>query len=340
MKRMLACFVILFLIMVAADASARETGPVELTLHPAKAPKPMEKYQLLPKPDQQSDSDAVPLYEKAAQSLPRDLNTEQVRQWLDTPLKELPVNEVRSVLKALKPTLEVIEQASRCKNCKWPPVKPGTFPANQREYRTLAFSLALQARFQIAQGRYDKAIGTMQTGLTMARHLAEGTTLMQGMEATAFASFMLKQAEQLIQAHDAPNLYSALKSLPKPLIDLNKQMELEIANLKKYKNPLTRKKLQDILKPAHHRVRVLMKKLDRRIAALQCVEALRLYAAAHNGKFPNELSNITEVSIPDDPGTQKPFTYRLVGAQAFVEAPAPKGGRPEDAMQYKLTLKE
>ena len=42
-------------------------------------------------------------------------------------------------------------------------------------------------------------------------------------------------------------------------------------------------------------------KLDRRVAALRVVEAIRLYAASHDGKLPDALSQITEVPVPGRP---------------------------------------
>jgi hypothetical protein len=61
--------------------------------------------------------------------------------------------------------------------------------------------------------------------------------------------------------------------------------------------------------------------LDRRVAALRCVEAVRLHAASHGGKLPESLSQITEVPVPDDPATGKPFEYALDGAAAVLKAP-------------------
>jgi hypothetical protein len=72
----------------------------------------------------------------------------------------------------------------------------------------------------------------------------------------------------------------------------------------------------------------------------QCIEALRLYAAAHEGKFPKELSRITEVPVPNDPVMQKPFVYRCTGSDAVLEAPAPEGATERDAIRYELSLKE
>lgn len=335
MKRTFICLVILFFLVVSA--AARQ---VELTLHPAKAPKPRNKYQLLPRAKEQSGADALPLYEKAVQSLPKDSQRDQkIRQWVKTPLNKLPRKQVQSTLQQLRATLQLVEQAARCKQCNWPPFKPGTLPKNLSEYRKLAFVLAVQARLQIAQGQYDQAVRTIQTGLAMARHMGEAPNLAQGLVGLAIGAVMLNQMEALVQAPDAPNLYRALQELPKPLVDLTKTMELEIANLRKY-NFLLRRQFEKQLKPAHDRVRQTMNRLDRHVAALQCVEALRLYAGAHNGKFPNALTDITRVPIPTDPITQKPFVYSRTGSKAVLEAPAPKGAKPKDAMQYKLTLKE
>jgi hypothetical protein len=78
---------------------------------------------------------------------------------------------------------------------------------------------------------------------------------------------------------------------------------------------------------------------DRRFAALRCVEAVRLYAAAH-GKLPKALQDITDVPIPDDPITGKPFEYSADGDKAKLVAPPP-GEKPPPYMllTYELTLR-
>jgi hypothetical protein len=59
---------------------------------------------------------------------------------------------------------------------------------------------------------------------------------------------------------------------------------------------------------------------DRQLAALRCIEALRLYAAAHNGELPATLDEIKEVPIPLNPMTGKPFPYHLEGKTAVLDA--------------------
>jgi hypothetical protein len=242
-------------------------------------------------------------------------------------------------LKRFETSLKLFEQAARCKTCKWSAAQRSPMFGNQP--RMIAQALGLQARLDIAEKKYDSAIHTVQTGVGMGRHIADGPTLIHGLVGTAVGALALKEAEHLIQAPDSPNLYWALESLPKPLIDLTKQMEAEIANIEsQYRNPLTRMAMKRQLEPAHERVRVLTKKLDRQVAALQCIEGLRLYANAHDGKFPNQLSDVTEVSVPVDPLSGKPFVYRCTDSEVVLEAVLPETARPEDALEYKLTLKE
>lgn len=334
MKRVFICLIVLLLVAVAADGRT-----VELTLHPAKAPEPAQKYRLLPKAEEQTDADAVPLYEKAVEKLPRNIKPDQIRKWRETPADKLPRRQVQSTLEKYKPSLQLVEQAAKCKLCNWPPFNPGTFPDNLSEYRELTYVLVLQARLQIAEGQYEQAIGTIQTGFAMARQIGEAHNLTQGLVAIAIGALMCRELEQFIQGPNAPNLYQSLGTLPKPLVDITKTMELEIANLKNY-NFLLRRQFKKILEPAHERVRITMKRLDRHVAALRCVEALRLYAAAHDGKFPKELSSITEFVVPNDPIMQKPFVYRCTGSNAVLEAPAPKGATEREAIRYDLKLKE
>jgi hypothetical protein len=67
--------------------------------------------------------------------------------------------------------------------------------------------------------------------------------------------------------------------------------------------------LSRIFLPALNRVISRQAQVERNLAALRVVEALRMYAAAHDGQLPDKLSDVTEVPIPDDPGTGRSFDY-------------------------------
>ncbi len=80
-------------------------------------------------------------------------------------------------------------------------------------------------------------------------------------------------------------------------------------------------------------------RLDRRVASLRVVEAVRLYAASHDGKLPEELSQITRVPIPVDPATGKAFEYRRVGGAAVLALPeAGMKGKPMNP--YRITVRK
>jgi tetratricopeptide (TPR) repeat protein len=246
------------------------------------------------------------------------------------------------VLNKLKPTLDLLYQATRSKQCNWPFVKPGQvsqqFMDDLSKYRQFAFILDVQAKLQIAQGRYDQAKETLKTSLTMAKHLGDAPTLVQEMVGIAIAAINQSRMEQWIQS-DAPSLYWALEDLPQPLVDVNKAIKIETDNLKNY-NFLLRWQFKKQLKPAHDMVLKQMNHVDRKIAALQCIEGLRLYAGSHDGKLPEKLSDVTDVKIPVDPVTKKPFSYKSTGSEAVLELEGTEGSEGRDAVRYELKLKE
>jgi hypothetical protein len=77
--------------------------------------------------------------------------------------------------------------------------------------------------------------------------------------------------------------------------------------------------------------------LDRRVAALRVVEAIRMYAATKGGALPESLDNITDVPVPLDPVTGKPFGYHLEGGRAQVSGPS-GGMAPVYRLSYGITV--
>jgi hypothetical protein len=91
--------------------------------------------------------------------------------------------------------------------------------------------------------------------------------------------------------------------------------------------------------PALGRVAFAQARTERRIAALRCVEAIRLYAASHDGQLPPSLGAITEVPVPLDPVTGKDFDYRASGNRATLYGPPPPGEAGLGySLKYELTL--
>lgn len=316
MKRTIICLTILFPIVAFAA-----TRTAEMTLHAAKMPVPAKEYMLLPKTDESIDADAAPLYEKAFQSLPNDLQMEKINSWLKMPLDELPRKEIQANLEKLEPTFKLLKQAANCKQCRWLYLFDDEITENLRRHRELIFILALKIRFQIAQDRYDDVIETVQIGFAMAKHLGRDSAQQRGLIGISIAAYTCRQLEEFIQRSDTPNLYQALRDLPQPFIDLSRQVE--------WADPKTKKTVHS-----------LMNRLDRHIAVLQCIEAMRLDAAWKNGAFPNRLIDITRTPVPYDPITRKPFIYNRIDSKAILEIPATGEETDRDTMRYELSLKE
>ena len=93
--------------------------------------------------------------------------------------------------------------------------------------------------------------------------------------------------------------------------------------------------------PAVDKVLRVRGRLDQRIALLRHVEALRLYAAEHDGTLPAKLSEIS-VPLPDDPFTGKPFRYEVTGNTAHLRGTPPSGMEkdPSYHVHYEVTLRK
>ena len=97
----------------------------------------------------------------------------------------------------------------------------------------------------------------------------------------------------------------------------------------------------DILLPALEKVRRAQGRLEQRIALLRHVEAIRLYAAAHEGKLPDKLADI-DVPLPNDPFTGKPFRYKFEKGTAHLRGTPPRGVEniPAYNLHYEITLRK
>jgi hypothetical protein len=95
------------------------------------------------------------------------------------------------------------------------------------------------------------------------------------------------------------------------------------------------------LVPALYKVRLAQGRLEQRISLLRAAEALRLYAAAHDGQLPEKLSDVP-VPLPPDPVTGKPFRYERDGATAHLRGTPPPGQEkiPVYNVHYEVTIRK
>ena len=97
--------------------------------------------------------------------------------------------------------------------------------------------------------------------------------------------------------------------------------------------------LTRLLLPTIRAVQTAQVRLERKIAALRVIEALRLHAASNGGQLPDRLDQVTVVPVPADPGTGRPFEYRRdVAAATLVSRIA---GEPlaTTGLRYTITVR-
>jgi hypothetical protein len=212
---------------------------------------------------------------------------------------------------------------------------------NLAGYRKLAYILSLWARLEINGGGYEGAATAIRTGFEMARDLGQGPTIVQALVGVAVGAVMCREIEQYVQEKDSPNLYRALAGLPSPLIDVERTIE----NEKKVVHDLPSKDLRrgqtaEQKESAFDRVRSISKRLVNDLNGLRCVEAIRHYAATHDGHLPENLGDISQINVPIDAMSGKAFEYRRVSAGAVLKSVMPEGGGPRDIIHYMIVLKK
>lgn len=220
---------------VAAQDPTEEV--VRVTIRPAAAPVPALKYEFLPEFRDQISGNAVIHYHRAAdlagKRLAFDNPDENPAKWLDMPIRELPLAEVRLFVDRERIVFQELELASFCDQCDWQIREVARregfsfrFPDIQK-LREFANYLKLRVRVEIAEGHVPEAVRTLRVGFTMAKHANQADTLISSLVSAAIAQLMTDQVIELSQIPDAPNLYWALTDLPRPFINLRGAMQAE-----------------------------------------------------------------------------------------------------------------
>jgi hypothetical protein len=454
----------IYVLQVAISSSlfgAEPTSPEKLTLHPAAEPTPALKYRLLPSAVDRLPGNAAVEYGKVMAEEWTYFNKyvigDELKKWREMPLEKLRAEDVPLP----GSSIYFLERGAKCRYCDWQ-LPIGELPfytillPEAQQSRMYSRILAVKARRDIAKADFDGAIKTFQTNYALARNVAEGETMVNGLIGIAMCGFMYPQVLEFVQQPDAPNLYWALTALPDPLVDMNRALEVESQGLElsfpvvrdietaqrtpeqwrevfhdfasealklmttadRPVEPKSRDELDAICegmlpaakralidgrmsaekieamsvhqvallytRASYHRLfdaaakyyslpypdaivgiektiadaeladaelreivplarqtlgavrvtRMAIERNDRQFATLRVIEALRIYAAAHDGQLPKQLSDISEVPVPDDPVTGLPFEYRLEDGKARLSGPTFR----EVALNYEITM--
>ena len=206
---------------------------LRITVHPAPEPRPALKHQLLPELLDRTPGNAAVDYGKVTAERSAVFGNDQWweenwRKRIDAPLAELRGQEFE-----LPGIFKALDRAARREYCDWQvPIREGNFYTvllpELQQTRSFARLLGLRARIQIANGRFDEAMHTLQTGYALGQHAAEGPTLIHSLVAIAICGIMSDKVLEMSQQPDAPNLYWALTMLPRPLVDGRRGLEAEM----------------------------------------------------------------------------------------------------------------
>ena len=186
--------------------------------------------------------------------------------------------------------------------------------------------------------RHGATQGTV--AIMMVHHYAKGKQFLiaQGRKPDEVEKMPVREVVSIYAVHTYQRLRDDLfKWHYVPYWQAQRGFEQAETALRKDKQSMEAWPLVTLL-PALGRVRFQEARLDRHIAALRCIEAVRLYAAAHDGKPPAKLEDIKAVPIPVNPVTGKPFGYKVDGQTVTLDAPALEGMSPSDSGRYILTL--
>lgn len=212
---------------------------IKLSVRANSAPAPALRYSLLPDGrDSKPGNGALDYYRGFSPELWGNIQQQPVKYWDDlAKYANAPLDQLNAQLLINYPLrgsmMKMVDRGARREVCDWelaPRIAEEgvmTLLPDVQGMRNYANFLALRARLELAEGKIDAALYTFQTGLQMARHVAESHTLINNLVGAAITMIMVKQLEEFVQHPQAPNLYWALAQLPRPYFDLRKALSGE-----------------------------------------------------------------------------------------------------------------
>ena len=173
-------------------------------------------------------------FEKMLAEIPEDAkkSSYQIRQegtaahksaayahYVSLPKAEFPMEDAKKFVSGYSPIYRRLETASKCDHCDFDHKIRNNrdfiallLPEVQ-EMRGLARWLAVKAKIEIYEGRFDDAVKTIRLGLEMSNHMVEEPILVTQLVGIAIRSIMFSCLIELAQEPNAPNLYWALTDI-------------------------------------------------------------------------------------------------------------------------------
>jgi len=238
------------------EQTGRLIHTMELTLHPRNEPRPALKVRLVPDEFDLVDGNAAIYYLKAGGFFEQQARRDRLREmhqkaaeqaqqenksssdlppysWLSMAPAELPVEEVKRFLELTSFQVPMLAEASRRRRLDLDrQIRDVENPfayllPEVQSMRELARMQSLRCKVAIAEGDTGRAIEVLGQQYALARHLGQDEFLVTNLVGLACAGIAWEDALHLVQHPDAPNLYWAFASLPRPLVDIRQSMSNE-----------------------------------------------------------------------------------------------------------------
>ena len=103
-----------------------------------------------------------------------------------------------------------------------------------QELRSVARLLQVDIRLRIRQGQYEEAIERIRFGFRLGSALSDHDFIIGRLVGAAISDMMIGTVEELAAAPNAPNLYWALATLPRPVAPVGSSARSELNNLKRF----------------------------------------------------------------------------------------------------------
>ncbi len=231
---------------VPGQFNSNRSREIHLTLTPAAEPVPALKYELLPGPPERKPGNGATNYYRAmlhSQQVTSQIPKEERKKfyqnydiWLDKHLQDLPKEDMERWVGYYRYALAEVKTAAYREECHfnlrqqdlWGMDTINLLLHDFQSARELARMLRLRARLEVRSGKLDDAIESVRQGLQLGKDATEPELLISGLIGIAIAGSMQDELVEIIDQPGSPNLYWALASLPRPLIDMRRGMRFEM----------------------------------------------------------------------------------------------------------------
>ncbi|WP_182867113.1 hypothetical protein [Stieleria mannarensis] len=239
-RRLPACMLAMACWATSARSFAQDVESKPLAVSPAAIVDSPVSQSLLPTLREQIPGNAVvwygQVYAEQQALMGQSELWSSIREMIELPANDLAKSHPQFAWLGSSPVdsgvFGSLQKAARSRHCDWQLLYPGEpffeilLPEVQRS-RSYARLIALRIKYQIAEQRFGDAIESLQLGFALAKHVAQGDTLVCTLVALGIEDMMADCLFDWVQQPAAPNLAWALAELPDPLVDLRPGLDAE-----------------------------------------------------------------------------------------------------------------